>query len=118
MAKVIYANAEYTGGGIYQFHGKLDNGNHFLCFTGWEECMLELDADPEENFEESGYEEWQTAHTVRELPVIESYETLMDALKWILANKPYGNYESYDMELDMEMLEVDIKDFKEGHPNF
>ena len=118
MAKVIYANATYTGGGIYQYNGKLENGNYFLCFTDWEEYMMELDADPEENFEESGYADWQEEHTVRTLPVMESYETLMDAFNWILKNKPRGNYSDYDIERDKEDLKDDIKAFKSGKPNF
>lgn len=118
MAKVIYATATYTGGGIYQYNGKFENGNYFLCFTDWEEYMMELDADPEENFEESGYPDWQEEHTVRELPVMESYETLMDAFDWILKNKPRGNYSDYDIERDKEDLKDDIEAFKSGHPNF
>jgi hypothetical protein len=120
MAKVIYANACYTGGGIYQYNGKFDNGNYFLCFTDWEECMMELNADPEaeENREESGYDYWQEEHTVRTLPVMESYETLMDALNWILKNEPYGNYSMDDIECVINILKDDIKVFKSGKPNF
>jgi len=120
MAKVKSANACYTGGGIYMYYGKLNNGNHFLCWTDWEEYVLELDADPgtDENIEEAGYEDWQQAHTVRELPVMESYKTLLSALKWIVKNEPVGNYSVSDMERDITDLKEDIKAFKEGHPNF
>ena len=120
MAKVIDATAIYTGGGIYQYNGKFENGNYFLCFTDWEECMMELDADPEaeENREESGYDYWQEEHTVRTLPVMESYETLMDALNWILKNEPYGNYSMDDIECVINILKDDIKAFKSGKPNF
>lgn len=120
MAKVIYATAHYTGGGIYQYNGKFENGNFFLCFTDWEEYMMELNADPDadENADDSGYAEWQEEHTVRTLPVMESYETLMKAFNWILKNKPDGYYNCDDIERYKDQLKDDIKAFKSGKPNF
>ena len=114
MAKVIYATAEYTGGGIYQYNGRLENGNYFLCFTDWEEYMLELDADPgyDANFMESGQDYWQKEHTVRELPVMESYETLLEAFHWILRYCPKGHYDSSDIDIAFLYLEEDIKAYK------
>lgn len=111
--KIKRATAIYTGGGIYQYHGQFDNGNFFLCFTDWEDCMMELDADPAEDYESSGYPEWQTEHTVRELPVMESYKMLMDALHWILKNHPDGNYNDYDIKKAVQDLKLTTSTRKE-----
>ena len=106
MTRVKYATATYTGGGIYQYSGELDNGNYFLCFTDWEDCMIEVNENPdaEENAEECGYEEWQNEHLVAELSPLESYETLVSAMEWILKNKPIGNYAGGDIERNLEKL--------------
>jgi hypothetical protein len=58
------AEAVYTGGGIYLFYGELENGLHFL--TDDMGATLVLDASAE-NFDESLYEDWQSAHQVEEL---------------------------------------------------
>ena len=113
---MIYATAEYTGGGIYQYNGRLENGNYFLCFTDWEEYMLELDTDPgyDANFMDSGQEYWQKEHTVRELPVMESYETLLTALRWILKHCPKGHYDSSEIKAAVRSLKEDIEAYGRG----
>lgn len=58
------ANAVYTGGGIWLFYGKLDDGNYFLTDdNGW---TLILNADASD-LEESTYEEWQSQHLIKEI---------------------------------------------------
>ena len=90
--KVVKANATYTGGGIYQYTGQLDNGHWFQTWTDWEDYVQELDADPELNWDESGYEDWQTEHTA----VTHTKDAAMDitrqAMDWILRKSPVGNY--------------------------
>lgn len=62
--KIKEAFAIYTGGGIWLFYGKLDNGNYFLTNDiGWTQI---LNADPSCS-EESAYYEWQQEHLVEEL---------------------------------------------------
>lgn len=110
MAKVIYATAIYTGGNIYQYYGKFSNGNFFLCFTDWEEYLMELDVDPGENFEESGYEEWQNEHTIRQPEPSESRRLLVEAFDWIIGNRPEGNYDPGEIEDARTELLNEIKE--------
>lgn len=116
MAKIKSANATYTGGGIYQYDGQFENGNYFLCFTDWEPCMLELDADPgpDGSIEVSGDPQWQEEHTVRQLPTMESFKTLRSAFEWILQNKPAGNYTSGDIEDARKELDTIMDDIGSG----
>jgi hypothetical protein len=60
------AEAIYTGGNIWVFTGTTqEEGVYFLTSDdGW---TLLLNANPSEDFEESGYPEWQQAHLIREL---------------------------------------------------
>lgn len=62
--KIENAKAVYTGGNIWLFYGKLQNGLHFL--TDDYGCTLILD-ESAEDFDESLYTEWQEAHKVEEL---------------------------------------------------
>lgn len=55
--KIIDANATYTGGGIYQYTGRFDNGNYFQTWTDYEDYVQELDVDPEENWDDNDDEE-------------------------------------------------------------
>ena len=58
------AHAEYTGGGIWLFHGKTKEGFWFLtCDEGYSEI---LNADPS-NFDECLYMEWIDEHLIEEL---------------------------------------------------
>ena len=92
MAKVVKANATYTGGGIYQYTGQLDNGHWFQTWTDWEDYVQELDTDPELNWDENGYDDWQTAHTVWEHSGPDALEITEAAMNWVISNKPDGNY--------------------------
>lgn len=69
MLHIKTVEACYTGGGIYMYYGELSNGNWFL--TGSEcKCdgsILELDADPADDLDESGNPFWQETHKVRDL---------------------------------------------------
>ena len=62
---ITKASAVYTGGGIWLFHGELDDGTYFL--TDDNGCTQILDEDPSKDFDESLYLEWQQAHLVRDL---------------------------------------------------
>ena len=92
MARVIEANATYTGGNIYQYTGVLDNGNYFQTWTDYEDYIQELDADPEENWDDNDDEEWQNEHMVTEHYGPEAIEILKEAMRYIICNEPLGNY--------------------------
>lgn len=98
MARVIYANATYTGGGIYQYTGRLDNGNYFQTWTDYEDYVQELDTDPEENWDDNDDEEWQNEHMVAEHYGLKATEILKEAMKYIVDNKPRGNYSVGEVE--------------------
>lgn len=75
------AEAEYTGGNIWLFNGELGDGNFFL--TDDYGSTLILNADPALD-EDYCYEEWQTAHKVRELEDEELMEFLTELLDHLL----------------------------------
>ena len=114
--KVIDANATYTGGGIYQYTGQFDNGNYFQTWTDYEDYIQELDADPEENWDDNDVEEWQNEHMVAEHYDSEAIKILMAAMHYIIANIPVGNYSLGEIEdaLDSLKQETEIEEELEG----
>lgn len=114
--KVIDANATYTGGGIYQYTGQFDNGNYFQTWTDYEDYIQELDADPEENWDDNDDEEWQNEHMVAEHYGSEAIKILMAAMHYIIANIPVGNYSLGEIEdaLDSLKQETEIEEELEG----
>lgn len=60
---ILNINAEYTGGGIWLFHGQTDRG-WFLTDDMGSTLLLDCSA---ENFDESLETEWQEGHKVAEL---------------------------------------------------
>ena len=97
--KIVEANAEYTGGGIYLYYGKFSNGNYLLGDSEWD-CIYECDADP--NCEESGYDEWCNKHCIREFVGKQYKKYLKEWLKWIQKHEPKGNYDIGDLERYIE----------------
>ena len=71
--KITRAEANYTGGNIYIYTGKLDDGRFFLTADDWEDCVLIVDLDPQEHWDtddednDCTFEGWQKEHTVEEL---------------------------------------------------
>ena len=61
----VSVNADYTGGGIWIFSGRLSGGHYFLASSEYPAYAMVLNADPDD-FDVSLYEDWQTAHTVKE----------------------------------------------------
>lgn len=64
MTKLWKAHAVYTGGGIWLFYGKLEDGNFFLMDDDGGVAIL--NADPSD-LDESLYDEWLTTHLIEEL---------------------------------------------------
>ena len=65
MSEIRKAEAVYTGGNIWLFHGQLSDGNWFL--TDDYGCVLILDTNPDNDWENCCYEDWQKAHLIKEL---------------------------------------------------
>ena len=109
MARVIDANATYTGGGIYIYTGQFDNGNYFQTSTGWEDYIQELNADPEENWGENSDEMWQNEHLVGEHYGDEAMGILRQAMKYIIDNQPTGNYSVGEVEDALNSLKLETE---------
>lgn len=107
--KVIKANATYTGGGIYQYTGRFDNGNYFQTWTDYEDYVQELNADPEENWDDNDDEEWQNEHMVAEHYGFEAIEILKEAMKYIIDNQPTGNYSVCEVENALKSLKQETE---------
>ena len=92
------AKAIYTGGNIWLFYGELKDGTFFL--TDDFGATLILDESPE-NLDESLYDEWQTAHTVRELTdESERSKFCLSLLNWLKATGTGRNCGMTDLEIE------------------
>lgn len=109
IMKIINANATYTGGGIYQYTGQFDNGNYFQTWTDYEDYIQELDTDPEENWDDNDDEEWQNEHMVTEHYGFEAIEILKEAMLYIIANIPVGNYSLGEIEDALDSLKQETE---------
>ncbi len=97
------ANACYTGCNIYLFYGQLTDNTYFLFDNDYFYIGI-ADSDTSD-FENSLMSEWQDEHVIDCLSddageeVNEERKTFVaDVLKWILRNKPNGNYTAGDIE--------------------
>lgn len=83
--KISEAWAVYTGGNIWIFFGKLDDGNYFL--TDDYGATLVLDADPSD-LDESTYVEWQDEHKISELVGNDRVTFCNSLVDWLLSANP------------------------------
>lgn len=107
--RVIYANATYTGGGIYQYTGQFDNGNYFQTWTDYEDYIQELYVNPEGNWDDNDDEEWQNEHMVAEHYGSEAIKILKEAMKYIIDNQPTGNYSVCEVENALNSLKQETE---------
>lgn len=78
MIKEVFAN--YTGGGIWVFTGKLQDGNHFIADDDGDVLIVDAEIDWDESF----YPEWQEEHLVEELcdkKAKEFWKEMLDCLE-------------------------------------
>lgn len=107
MTKIVKANAEYTGGNIWVFTGKLDDGTYFMA-DGFEYDVRIVNEDPDE-VEDGGawYCDWQEAHLVRDIDTeSEGPAFILDVIAWLRKNLPDSMIDS-----DMEWIEEDAKQY-------
>lgn len=93
----------YTGGNIYNYTGKLSDGNYFMAADDWFEGdyfdIRIVNENPDKVGEDSWYPEWQEEHLVRDIQSEnEAQKFTKQILNWIIKNKPEGNYDISDME--------------------
>ena len=86
--EISYANAEYTGGGIYVFYGQLVGGKYFLA-SDYETAMYITDTDPVPVWDDVWYMEWLDANC-EEVEMTEEFWNSMT--RWIVEHRPEGNY--------------------------
>ena len=98
--RIIKANAEYTGGGIYRYTALLESGDYLLGNSEWEELYV-VDKNPDED-DESWYNEWIDNHLKSIITEEEYKRTLQQLLTWIIKNEPQGNYSVTEIESILE----------------
>ena len=101
MMNIEYANAEYTGGGVYVFYGKVD-GKYFLTN---EDFGMILNTYPDISNDQTFDVEWQNRHIVKEIIEGEIDEFNLKVIDWIVANSPTGNYDMYELKHIRNSLE-------------
>ena len=100
----------YTGGGIYVLYGELTDGTYFMADASFYDVRI-MTEDPLEDWDESGYPEWQEARLVRDLEPNEALGFIEAAIKWIRTNKPNTRDCNYCMS-DMEYIAEDIEEIR------
>lgn len=83
--RVTYANADYTGGGIYCYHGKLSNGQYFVTDDDCPSILL-TDEEPKDFPSGEWVPNWEKSHEVMDANL------WAEMFRWIIAHKPVGNY--------------------------
>ena len=105
--EIEYATPNYTGGGIYVYTGKLKDGNYFMASDDWFDkdnpyfTIRIVNENPDEAGDDgydAWYEEWQKPRLVRDITDDEAKRFTEQILKWIIKNKPEGNYQVDDMK--------------------
>lgn len=97
--KIEKVKAEYTGGGIYCFMGKLED-NYFLAdcdmMASWYDLRI-INVDPELYDSDDVWDDgWQTKHFVKDVCRCKTF--MKDMFRWIINNRPDGNYLVDDIE--------------------
>lgn len=92
---IKHATAIYTGGGIYIYYGELTDGTYFRTCDMWE-CIEICNANT--GSDEADYEEFYEEHSLRSITDKEYVVFFNDMIRWILENKPEGNYSEYELE--------------------
>ena len=68
-----------------------------------------MNADPDENWDENSDEMWQNEHMVAEHYGLEATEILKEAMKYIIDNKPRGNYSVGEVEDALNSLKLETE---------
>ena len=106
--EIKYANAEFTGGNIYVYTGQFTDGTWFIAGDLIANNVMVMDADPEANWEDAWYPDWQEEHLIRETGEEEGTPLLLAILKNALERLKQGaRMAAYagDLEVRIEMLE-------------
>jgi hypothetical protein len=83
------ATAIYTGGGIYIYYGQLDNGLYFRACDGWNFISI---CNADTSSEAADYCEFYDEFEQYALSDDRFKTAFNSMLRWIINNKPDGNY--------------------------
>lgn len=104
--KIQEVSAIYTGGGVYVYNGRLEDGNYFMtCDDCLESEVLIVDSDPNAT-EDSDYQEWQDAHKVASLHHKAAAAFSMKMLKWVLDHEPTSDSNYNRAEISERLRKV------------
>ena len=100
---IEWANASYTGGGLYAYIGKFKNGNYFMAADDWndkdESFVYEVDSEVVfDEFEEGNPDPWTLEWMDEHLVKTHSTKAFKQILKWIITNEPDGNYDVGELD--------------------
>lgn len=100
FGKITFANACYTGGGIYIYYGNLSDGTFFRTWTDGE-CIEIVDVNASIENEEADYEEFYEEHRIASVVGKEFCEFWNEILRFIIHEQPNGNYLVSDLEKEI-----------------
>lgn len=95
---VTFANACYSGGGIYLYLGTLSNGLHFIADDTKNDFSICL-CDVLPDFENMGESSFFDAHVVECLDSSEpaTRKLYNSIIAYIVTNRPNGNYQTDEL---------------------
>lgn len=96
---------EYTGGGVYLFTGKC-NGEYFLADSDYFDVTF-IDADPDDfEFEDLWESDFFDTHMITYINPDSKDSTMFfkQMCRWIIDNRPQGNYAIEDIETILENI--------------
>lgn len=98
--KITFANACYTGGGIYIYYGNLSDGTFFRTWTDCE-CIEIVSENASIENDEADYQEFYDEYRIASLIGKEFCEFWNEMLKFIIEEQPKGNYLVSDLEKEI-----------------
>lgn len=117
---IDYVIPNYTGGGVYEYKGKLKNGNYFIAgddnfgkdgktFYPINVWILDIDpdwVDPDDENYDIWLSEYLDPHTIRIPNKAEAQKMTKLILGWIINNAPEGNYDMEDIERRLDITSM------------
>ncbi len=89
------ATAIYTGGGIYIYYGQLTDDSYFRTCDDFDFISI---CDADTSSDDADYIEFYEVHEINTL-INNNFKTAFNAiLKWIINNRPSGNYSANELE--------------------
>ena len=103
FGKITFANACYTGGGVYIYYGNLSDGTFFRTYT---DCgFIEIvDVNASVENDEADYVEFYEKHRIGTLINREYSSFFNEILRFIIECQPKGNYLVSDLEKEFVPL--------------